>query len=89
MAKDYVEAVKWYRKAAEQNIAEAQFSLGICFTQALRRVMRPTIRSLFEPHYKQNLYANPKRTAKSLLALHYMIQHRPLLVQIIFLPVES
>ena len=27
--------------------------------------MRPTIWSLFEPHYKQNLYANPKRTAKS------------------------
>src|SRR4029077_4435318 len=27
-------------------------------------VMRPTICSLFEPHYKQNLYANPKRTAK-------------------------
>src|SRR5262249_40573178 len=35
------------------------------FTQALRRVMRPTICSLFEPHYKQNLYTNPKRTAKS------------------------
>jgi len=27
--------------------------------------MRPTIYSLFEPHYKQNLYTNPKRTAKS------------------------
>jgi hypothetical protein len=27
--------------------------------------MRPTIWSLLEPHYKQNLYANPKRTAKS------------------------
>jgi hypothetical protein len=27
--------------------------------------MRPTICSLFEPHYKQNLYTNPKRTAKS------------------------
>src|SRR5947209_20299294 len=29
--------------------------------------MRPTICSLFEPHYKQNLYTNPKRTAKSSL----------------------
>ena len=28
---DYVEAVKWYRKAAEQNDAEAQCSLGICY----------------------------------------------------------
>src|SRR5260370_36333729 len=27
--------------------------------------MRPTICSLFEPHHKQTLYANPKRTAKS------------------------
>src|SRR5258708_15997557 len=27
--------------------------------------MRPTICSLFEPHHKQNLYTNPKRTAKS------------------------
>ena len=35
--------------------------------------MRPTIRSLFEPHYKQNLYANPKRTAKSSFANY----HRP------------
>jgi hypothetical protein len=31
--------------------------------------MRPTICSLFEPHYKQNPYANPKRTAKILFVL--------------------
>ena len=29
VAKDYVEAVKWYRKAAEQNSAEAQDALGV------------------------------------------------------------
>ena len=34
------------------------------FTQALRRVVRPTLTSLPEPHYKQDLSANPKRTAK-------------------------
>jgi len=34
------------------------------FTQALRRVTRPTILSLSEPRYKQDLSANPKRTAK-------------------------
>jgi hypothetical protein len=28
VAKDYVEAVKWYRKAAEQGHAEAQYNLG-------------------------------------------------------------
>jgi hypothetical protein len=35
------------------------------FTEALRRVTRPTIHSLSEPRYKQDLSANPKRTAKS------------------------
>jgi TPR repeat protein len=31
VAKDEVEAVKWYRKAAEQNDAEAQYNLGLCY----------------------------------------------------------
>ena len=31
VAKDQVEAVKWYRKAAEQNYAEAQYNLGVCY----------------------------------------------------------
>ena len=31
VAKDEVEAVKWYRKAAEQNDAEAQNNLGLCY----------------------------------------------------------
>ena len=31
VAKDYVEAVKWYRKAAEQNHAGAQYNLGVCY----------------------------------------------------------
>jgi TPR repeat protein len=31
VAKDYVEAVKWYRKAAEQGHTEAQFNLGYCY----------------------------------------------------------
>jgi len=29
-----VEAVKWYRKAAEQNFAAAQYNLGICYYRA-------------------------------------------------------
>lgn len=29
--KDQVEAVKWYRKAAEQNYARAQYDLGPCY----------------------------------------------------------
>src|SRR5438045_9796926 len=31
VAKNAVEAAKWYRKAAEQNCAEAQNSLGACY----------------------------------------------------------
>lgn len=27
-----VEAVKWYRKAAEQNYAAAQYNLGVCYS---------------------------------------------------------
>jgi TPR repeat protein len=29
--RDYIQAVAWYRKAAEQGHAEAQYNLGICF----------------------------------------------------------
>src|SRR3989442_733325 len=31
VAKDEMEAVKWYRKAAEQNHALAQYNLGVCY----------------------------------------------------------
>ena len=31
VTKDYAEAVKWYRKAAEQNYASAQNNLGSCY----------------------------------------------------------
>ena len=31
VVKDYVEAVKWYRKGAGQNFAPAQFNLGYCY----------------------------------------------------------
>lgn len=30
-AKNYTEAAEWYRKAAEQGNAEAQYSLGDCY----------------------------------------------------------
>ena len=33
MFKDYEEAVKWYRKAAEQNYADAQVNLGVCYME--------------------------------------------------------
>jgi hypothetical protein len=33
VAKDEVEAAKWYRKAAEQNHAGAQYNLGVCYAK--------------------------------------------------------
>ena len=32
LAKDEVEAVKWYRKAADQNLAKAQYNLAVCYS---------------------------------------------------------
>ncbi len=37
VTKDEAEAVKWYRKAAEQNHAMAQYNLGVCYCQWPRR----------------------------------------------------
>ena len=37
VAKDEVEAVKWFRKAAEQNYAQAQFFLGSLLRRWPRR----------------------------------------------------
>jgi len=31
VAKDPEEAVKWFRKAGEQNLAPAQYNLGVCY----------------------------------------------------------
>ena len=31
MTQDFEEAVKWFRQAAEQNLAAAQSNLGICY----------------------------------------------------------
>lgn len=33
VAQNIAEAVKWYRRAAEQNQAEAQYNLGICYSK--------------------------------------------------------
>ena len=33
MAQDYVKAVEWYRKAADQGDATAQYSLGLMYDQ--------------------------------------------------------
>ena len=37
VAKNEVEAVKWYRKAAEQNLARAQYNLGVCYEQGVAK----------------------------------------------------
>ena len=35
VTQDYAEAVKWFRKAAEQGVAAAQFNLGIMYDNGL------------------------------------------------------
>ena len=37
VVKDHAEAAKWYRKAADQNYAKAQYNLGISYEQRRRR----------------------------------------------------
>jgi TPR repeat protein len=43
VAKDQVEAVKWYRKAAEQNNAEAQYNLGVCYAEGVAKNEREAL----------------------------------------------
>src|ERR1035441_4175751 len=38
VAKDQVEAVNWFRKAAQQSDAKAQYNLGVCYRSEERRV---------------------------------------------------
>ena len=33
VTKDQAEAVKWWRKAAEQNPPDAQYNLGVCYAK--------------------------------------------------------
>jgi len=37
VVKDHAEAVKWYRKAAQQNFAVAQYNLGVCYEQGVAK----------------------------------------------------
>ena len=37
VAKDQVEAVRWFRKAAEQNNAVAQYNLGLCYEHGVAK----------------------------------------------------
>lgn len=33
VTQDYAEGMKWYRKAAEQGFAKAQYNLGVMYSQ--------------------------------------------------------
>jgi TPR repeat protein len=35
VSQDYNEAAKWWTKAAEQGLAEAQYNLGVCYDNGL------------------------------------------------------
>ena len=42
-----VEAVKWFRKAAEQNYAVAQYNLGVCYEQGVAKNEREELFPVF------------------------------------------
>ena len=58
VTQDYKQAVKWYRKAAEQGFAEAQYNLGEMYAvnqdykQALKWLTKAAEQGRAEAHYK-------------------------------------
>ena len=67
VAKDQVEAVKWFRKAAEQNLAEAQYDLGLCYERekAWRRIRLRRRNGIAKP--PSRIYAKAQYNLGSLL----------------------
>ena len=47
VVKDHAEAAKWYRKAAEQNYAVAQYNLGLCYEQGVAKDERKELFPVF------------------------------------------
>src|SRR6476660_3157547 len=47
VVKDHAEAAKWYRKAAEQNFAPAQYNLGLCYEQGVAKDEREELFRVF------------------------------------------
>ena len=67
-----VEAVKWYRKAAEQNYAKAQYNLGVCYEHGEGVAKDPVeavkwYRKAAEQNYAkaQKIWASATHTAKA------------------------
>ncbi len=58
MPKDYEEAVKWFRKAAEQGHAGAQYHLGICYYKG-----KGVARDFVEAYAWSNLGSNTEETS--------------------------
>src|SRR5437667_384295 len=74
--KDYVEAVKWFRKAADQGLAEAQCGLGFCYingagvpkdlAEALKWYRKAAEQNFAQAQYDLGLcYANGEGVAKN------------------------
>lgn len=67
MTKDYTEAAKWYRKAAEQNYDEAQFHLGRFYANGLGVVKNDEEATKWFRKAAEQNYA----PAKVFLGIHY------------------
>ena len=62
VAKDQVEAAKWYRKAAEQNFARAQNNLGVCYEkgEGVAKAMNRWFFIFCSPDLPYNKNSEPK-----------------------------
>jgi hypothetical protein len=52
ISKDYAQAVQWYRRAADQGIARAQFNLGVMYSRG-----QGVLQDYIEAHKWMNLAA--------------------------------
>ena len=70
VAKDYVEAVNWFRKAAGQNNANSQYCLGVCYAkgrgvakdevEAVRWYRKAAEQNYAEAQYNLQVYATER-----------------------------
>ncbi|MEI2727131.1 MAG: tetratricopeptide repeat protein [Verrucomicrobiota bacterium] len=70
MAKDAVEAVRWYRRAAEQNDATAQYVLGGCYYNG-RGILIDYVEA-----YKWNALAAAQGNEDAVNRWHYVFRRK-------------
>ena len=77
--KDYVEAVKWLRKAAEQNNAKAQLNLGLCYgnDQGVEKDYGEAVKWYRKAAEQNDAKAQLKGTSENLSLCDFMLMEKP------------